>query len=1159
MNNLQLDVDFLINNPEVRASTQQVRNDLNSVGDAAERVQNNVNRNIRNTVATANATAAASRTQFNGLQNSINQISRELPAFTYSAQTGFMAISNNLPILFDQIGRLRAENEALVASGQKGVPVWKQIIGSLFSWGTVMSVGITLMTVYGKELGNWIKSLFSSRDALEAVKKSQENLTDIRIKAGLSLATSTAQLEAYIAVAKNEKLNLDQRQEAVRNIIKLDKERLGGITLETLKTGEATAAINLYIDALKRQSIEKAISSKREDLIKQRYDNKKGYDEVNKQVGDLRNSVANQKFKNKNSDEETATEAAYRKAKAKREKEIQKDKDLLKQIADVDAYAKKQYEASVKPEPTNSKKNRTYFQNIIDTAQAGLDSLDKGAADFAARSKAYIKTINDAKKELAAFDPNNDQKVASQGLKDEISFDSAIAGRKDLLEKLKQLDENYAGMSFDKDDEEKAALKKKFDEFRTLIEQENRRIIAYNKKNKKDLALIDGGMVAPIEQRANADLSYRQETQKLKVSLDEQKKLYADYESQKTSIGEEKAKERFTGQINTEKTYLEYLEGLRAKLLDKDPTMMDGGEKERLKQYDAMIKEEEKAENQKHSELLKSLMSYEQTRSVLVQNYNANRAKLEREGNTEAVTVLDTIHKEALGNLDDQNNQKLAAFKALYNGIDRLSDKAAEKVIANGKTMLKGLVDSGKISKEQAKDIADKLTDTGKALQSRLPDRLKSIGSELSNIADQVGGIDSGFGKWISSLGGVVGNIGQLKEQMASFEEASGKNDVLGQISGGIGMFGTIMSIGKTLGDLFGKAGRAQAEQAKYSSDLQLKQNEAVTKALDRQLALINQVYGTEKLVKYKEALSAIEIATGDVSKKLSGMYKLTGNKEIDRLIELFNSGELEEKGFDRAQFIGLQKKGVFQGFSTDIDELQKLLDSGSLGETAAKYAQSLIDLKEKANEAANAVKEALTGSSFESMADSIINLFADADTAAEDWGKNFQEIIKKAILNGFKTKGLATQLQGFYDQLAEMSQSGNQLSKDEIAALKAQYDKIIADGKKAFEDLQKVTGVDFNDPGSSSITGQIKRELTEKTGTEFVGLQRSTYDILKQILGISRDSTTAMRDSLMVQYAIQKNTFDTVEELKKINLMVYEINKNNKANSSSYDRGFGG
>jgi len=38
---------------------------------------------------------------FNVLGNSVNQLTREMPAFTYSVQTGFMALSNNIPIFTD--------------------------------------------------------------------------------------------------------------------------------------------------------------------------------------------------------------------------------------------------------------------------------------------------------------------------------------------------------------------------------------------------------------------------------------------------------------------------------------------------------------------------------------------------------------------------------------------------------------------------------------------------------------------------------------------------------------------------------------------------------------------------------------------------------------------------------------------------------------------------------------------------------------------------------------------------------------------------------------------------------------------------------------------------------------------------------------------------
>ena len=111
---------------------------------------------------------------FNGLGMSVQQIVRELPAATIGLNTFFLAISNNLPILTDEIKRARDMNEQLKASGQSTVPVWKQLVSSIFSWQTAMMVAITVMSMYGKEIMNWIGNLFKTKDATDEIRKSQE-------------------------------------------------------------------------------------------------------------------------------------------------------------------------------------------------------------------------------------------------------------------------------------------------------------------------------------------------------------------------------------------------------------------------------------------------------------------------------------------------------------------------------------------------------------------------------------------------------------------------------------------------------------------------------------------------------------------------------------------------------------------------------------------------------------------------------------------------------------------------------------------------------------------------------------------------------------------------------------------------------------------------
>lgn len=87
---------------------------------------------------------------WNGLGMSVQQVARELPSLAVGWNTFFLAISNNLPILADEIKKANAEFKAMRESGMKGIPVWKQLTGAIFNWQTALVVGITLLSVYGK-------------------------------------------------------------------------------------------------------------------------------------------------------------------------------------------------------------------------------------------------------------------------------------------------------------------------------------------------------------------------------------------------------------------------------------------------------------------------------------------------------------------------------------------------------------------------------------------------------------------------------------------------------------------------------------------------------------------------------------------------------------------------------------------------------------------------------------------------------------------------------------------------------------------------------------------------------------------------------------------------------------------------------------------------
>lgn len=104
---------------------------------------------------------------WNGLGMSVNQIVRELPAAAISLNTFFLGISNNVPILMDEIKKVRDLNAKLRAEGKQTKSVIKEVTRALFSWNTVMVLLLTVFAMHGEVILEWAsKLIFGKKQAL---------------------------------------------------------------------------------------------------------------------------------------------------------------------------------------------------------------------------------------------------------------------------------------------------------------------------------------------------------------------------------------------------------------------------------------------------------------------------------------------------------------------------------------------------------------------------------------------------------------------------------------------------------------------------------------------------------------------------------------------------------------------------------------------------------------------------------------------------------------------------------------------------------------------------------------------------------------------------------------------------------------------------------
>ncbi len=165
--------------------------------------------------------------RFNGLHNSIQQMAREMPSLAMGPQMFFMAISNNLPIFADEVKRAKEEYADLIKNGKNGEPVWKQILGSLFSWQTALTTGIMLLTMYGDEIFEWVKGLVGAKSEVDELRKAMELKNEVEKEAHAVSIRTRAELNSEIQNIKTFTGTKEQEKVKVEELNSLYGETFG--------------------------------------------------------------------------------------------------------------------------------------------------------------------------------------------------------------------------------------------------------------------------------------------------------------------------------------------------------------------------------------------------------------------------------------------------------------------------------------------------------------------------------------------------------------------------------------------------------------------------------------------------------------------------------------------------------------------------------------------------------------------------------------------------------------------------------------------------------------------------------------------------------------------------------------------------------------------
>lgn len=486
---------------------------------------------------TVPAGAAQAGRQYNGLHMSVQQIARELPAATMGLNMFFLAISNNLPVLTDEIKRAKAANEELKASGQSTVPVWRQLISSIFSWQTALMVAITVLSMYGKEIASWVGSLFKSKDALEETRREQERLNKSMADARTSAAKETAGLRVLYAMTQNANASMRDRTAAVKELQSQYPAYFGSLSQEAILAGNASAAYRQLTQDIMSAAYARAYQERLEDL-------------ASKNVDELRGSQADYNYMQRN---RGAYNAAQQREERRRQlRELMDDEGIVWRSEYADEWNEllktqgldkntialfNQREERWRHHNENYKRNEATMQDYEDEIlkrQSAVEKTTQGASYEQERKEAAREAERRAKEE---------ERIGKERLKAREDLD------KDLLALQRQNQDDETALM-------QVGTQKKLAEidndYKQRIAEIDRQETEFRKKNKEaGLAglgadgLTDEQADALQKARDNAAKEQEHKTQEVYASearaMRNYLKEYGTYQQQKLAIAEEYA------------------------------------------------------------------------------------------------------------------------------------------------------------------------------------------------------------------------------------------------------------------------------------------------------------------------------------------------------------------------------------------------------------------------------------------------------------------------------------------------------------------------------------------------------------------------------------------------------------------------------------------
>lgn len=377
---------------------------------------------------------------------------------------------------------------------------------------------------------------------------------------------------------------------------------------------------------------------------------------------------------------------------------------------------------------------------------------------------------------------------------------------------------------------------------------------------------------------------------------------------------------------------------------------------------------------------------------------------------------------------------------------------------------------------------------------------IMQISQALSSLSSAVESTNAGLSDTLATMSEMASMASDLASAMSSF--------ATGNIVGGI------VSTIKLIVSLFSMGDKARESERKAMDEIQKYQlqilaGEIETNIQYRERLRIQVLINKTKLQGLKDEADILSKQRKDSLSEYTRIFGLLQS-------ESFVSGKHTEK---YGGFLGIGRKTrAIQDLASlagkSFDDLQKLFNTGQLTDHAKELFQELQKLKQEGADIDQQLldiqkqtRELYTGTTADSISDSIVEGFKSGYRTASDFADTFEQLMRDAVFNSLKFKTLEPALKDFYNQFADFSQSGDVLTAAEIETLKNVYRDIIDKTNKEFQNLSQITNMNLSGSGDgNSLKGAIKG-ITEQQAQLLAGQFGAQRLTLLDILNINSQS----------------------------------------------------